>query len=135
MTDALAHLPNPTQHGQLGTLYLAHFGQAVGSGARHYLGWSSKPDERVIAHRCGRSRVKLMQLANEVGWEIVATWPGMTRQDERRMKNRGGLAEHCPLCRAAWLQRRNATQRARRARDGRADRPRKAPRGPLRGGA
>lgn len=120
--------------GQSGTVYLLCLTAAVGSGARHYLGWSGDHERRLEDHRRGRG-ARLLAVANGlgVGYEVVRTWEGLTREDERRMKECGHLALLCPGCGAAARARRNAQQRARRARSGRADRPRGNPRGPLGG--
>jgi predicted GIY-YIG superfamily endonuclease len=129
VTDALAHLPKLSL-APVGVVYLLHFSRPVGSGATHYLGWSGDPKKRYEDHVSGKG-AKLLRVASRAGVEvsIVRTWEGMTRYDERRMKSHGNLHLLCPACGEAARVRRNEAQRARRARDGRADRPRGAPRG------
>lgn len=115
-----------------GWLYLIHIDRPVGSGAQHYLGWSADPDRRLNEdHRKGRG-ARLLRVAVRAGvvFDIARRWPNKTRADESAMKRRGHLPQHCPQCREAWRKRRNAHQAARRLKDGRADRPLKAPRGP-----
>ena len=117
---------------QKGDIYLLCFDREVGSGAKHYLGWSSDVNKRLAAHTDGRGS-KLMKLVRSlgVGWSHVRTWRGKTRHDEARMKRNGSLAQHCPRCCDEYRKRRNALQKRRRALHGRADRPRGNPRGPL----
>jgi hypothetical protein len=111
---------------------LAHIDRRIGSGAQHYLGWTQNLATREKAHRSGRGTPLLREAKRlGVGWEIIRTWNEKTRGDERKMKNGGSLSRFCPSYRAAYLQMRNRQQKIRRARDGRADRPRKNPRGPL----
>lgn len=133
-THGLDHLPALTA-GVVGKLYLLCFDEAISGegGARHYLGWSSAPEARLAEHRRGHGAA-LTREANRrgVGYAIVRQWEGKTRADEASMKNGGSLARFCPDCRAAWLAKRNRQQQLRRKKDGRADRPRGNPRGPLR---
>lgn len=110
--------------GQVGSLYLLCFEARIGSGARHYLGWTGDVEKRVEDHRRGRG-ARLLRLARDlgVGFKVTRTWPNMTRADERRLKGRKNHAELCPACRLAHLERRNALQRERRRLNGRSDRP------------
>jgi hypothetical protein len=74
--------------------------------AGHYLGWASNIAERVAEHkRTGRKCAKLLAAVNRAGitWEVVRTWPGLEKADERRLKNRGGSSRHCPRCKARAL--------------------------------
>jgi hypothetical protein len=116
----------------VGVIYLAHLDERIGSGAQHYLGWTSNLEAREEAHRNGRG-AKLLREARRLGvdWRVVRTWDGKTRTDERGMKRGGSLARFCPQCCKAYRKKRNEQQRARRALYGRADRPRGNPRGPL----
>lgn len=85
---------------EMGTIYLLHFSQPYHH-AKHYCGWThnGKLAERLDDHRAGRG-AKLMAVISEAGidFEVAATWAG-TRSDERHIKNRGGLARVCPICR------------------------------------
>jgi hypothetical protein len=87
-----------------GTVYLLHFCDAQGNALRlkhagHYMGWSSDLDARLAAHR-GGTGARLMEVITNAGidWKLVRTWTG-TRKLERKLKNRGGHARVCPVCR------------------------------------
>jgi predicted GIY-YIG superfamily endonuclease len=82
----------------VGTVYLLHFLEPFGH-ARHYLGWSSNLPARLVAHECGRG-ARLTEVAYESGvrWVLSRTWPGVTREYERRLKNRHGSVRLCPAC-------------------------------------
>lgn len=87
-----------------GTVYLLHFSQPIATThtAQHYLGWTRGAlAERLAEHDAGRG-VRLTQVAIErgIGWALARTWPGETRQDERRHKEGSHGARLCPLCRA-----------------------------------
>jgi hypothetical protein len=102
-----------------GTVYLLHFAvpyvpayQEPGKRpqcAQHYLGWSSDLVTRLTAHTNGTG-ANLVRVINEAGisWELARLWEG-DRFLERRLKNRGGRARLCPICRGegtaiAWQQ-------------------------------
>jgi predicted GIY-YIG superfamily endonuclease len=91
---------------ETGTVYLLHFPEAHPSGARHYIGWSTDPLKRLEAHRNGRgSRLTVWMFRAKKPIELVRTWEGKTRGDERRMKRRHQAARLCPMCRPAALAR------------------------------
>jgi hypothetical protein len=87
-------------------VYLLHFDRPYRH-ARHYLGYSrdlQTMHERIDAHYNatpgdGKSH-RLMQVIREAGisFTLARVWPEGTREDERRMKQRGH-ARRCPLCR------------------------------------
>lgn len=81
----------------LGTIYLIHFERPY-KHARHYLGWAKNLDARLKHHRNGTGG-RLMKVIKDEGirWSVVKVWSG-DRHEERRMKNRGGSARHCPVC-------------------------------------
>lgn len=81
-----------------GTCYLLHF-SANYRHARHYLGWTTNLDSRLDAHRTGQG-ARLMEVIRDAGltFELSRTWQG-DRHLERRLKNRGGHARLCPICR------------------------------------
>jgi len=81
-----------------GTVYLTHFDRPYRH-AGHYLGWTSDLDSRLAAHRNGTG-ARLMEVIKEagIGFQLVRTWKG-TRKLERQLKNRGGHARVCPVCR------------------------------------
>jgi predicted GIY-YIG superfamily endonuclease len=83
-----------------GTIYLLHFEQPF-KHARHYMGWASKLEERLYHHEQGTGANLLRHVkAAGISWELVRTWNNVDRNEERRMKNMGGLARVCPLCQA-----------------------------------
>ena len=85
-------------------VYLIHFDRPY-KHARHYTGWTrnAKTLPRRIAHHRNGTGARLMQVVTEAGitFEVAKTWPDGTRDDERRLKRRGGAARICPTCRAA----------------------------------
>lgn len=87
--------------GEVGTIYVIHFHEPY-QHAAHYGGWSRYLEARLRHHLRGTSGVALMRAVYEAGirWEVALTFPG-TRDDERRMKNRGSLKRICPICKAA----------------------------------
>lgn len=89
-------------------LYLFHFEPRYRH-AGHYLGYSADIDRRVLEHLSRGSKAsRLVVAALEAGSvvTVAATFPGLSRIDERRMKRRGGLGRVCPTCRAAGYRRR-----------------------------
>jgi len=82
----------------LGTAYLLHFDQPY-QHASHYLGWSSNLPVRLAAHESGRG-ARLTEVVYEAGirWALTRTWPGVSRDFERALKNQGGASRRCPGC-------------------------------------
>jgi hypothetical protein len=86
-----------------GTVYLIHFDQPY-KHARHYLGFvdggEKQVQNRMRRHRKGRGS-RLIAVITKAGitWRMVRTWPGYTRSQERKLKNQGGAARLCPICR------------------------------------
>jgi len=81
-----------------GTVYLIHFDEPF-KHARHYIGWSSRLEQRLEHHRNGTgSRLMAAVSAAGIGWSVVRTWSG-TRELERRFHNRHGASGLCPTCR------------------------------------
>lgn len=87
-------------------VYLLHFDRAY-KHARHYMGFAADEREfhrRIDAHYDATpgdgKRHRLMQVIRAAGisFTLARTWPGATRADERRMKQRGH-ARRCPICR------------------------------------
>lgn len=75
-------------------VYLLKFNSPIGSGKKYvqyYLGYceDDRFEERMDLHATGRG-ARLTQVAKErgIGFTVARTWPNLTRQDERRMKNR-----------------------------------------------
>jgi hypothetical protein len=71
--------------------------------ARHYLGWSYDVVGRFAEHASGRGGSPLVNAALAAGCELelVRTWVGWGRKDERRLKNTKCVPSYCPRCRAA----------------------------------
>ncbi len=86
------------------TVYLLHFAAPLAH-ARHYMGSTSDLEQRLADHAAGNSRAgRLPQVFAEagIGFELARTWPG-GRTRERQLKEQGGHARKCPICRAASL--------------------------------
>lgn len=82
-------------------IYLLHFDRPF-KHARHYLGWSAtiaSLHRRVDHHEAGTSGARLMEQVKRegIGFTLARIWPEGTKQDERRMKQRGH-ARMCPIC-------------------------------------
>jgi len=89
---------------QPGTVYLLHFLAPIGNFAnrramaRHYIGWSPTPAERIATHTAGNgARIVAHVQALGIGFTVAATWPG-TRRLERQLKNRKNAPRFCPEC-------------------------------------
>lgn len=81
-----------------GTVYLLHFNQPYGH-APHYLGWTEHLEQRLARHHTGGgARLMAVITDAQITWRLAQTWEG-TRAVERRLKNRGGHAWICPICR------------------------------------
>jgi len=111
--------PSPSQP-YAGSVYLLHLQRPL-AGARnqfgpskagHYLGWTQSRSvaRRVALHARGQSGSKYMRQAYVEGcaFTLVRTWTDMSRDDERRLKQRKASGRLCPLCRAAPQVRRAA---------------------------
>jgi predicted GIY-YIG superfamily endonuclease len=83
---------------------LLHFDRSFGpphQQARHYLGFTTRLEERLAEHANGQGANLLRHVrAAGIGWTLVRTWPSATRVDERA-KHTNGHARRCPVCRAA----------------------------------
>lgn len=80
-----------------GTIYLIHFARPYVH-ARHYCGWTTDLDSRLVEHLLGRG-ARLMAVIAEAGipWTLARTWEG-TRARERALKDCGGFSRKCPVC-------------------------------------
>lgn len=80
-------------------VYLCHFTQPY-KHAKHYIGYSDNIADRVYAHQCGTG-ARLMQVIHVagIGFFVSKVWEGASRGFERKLKNRGGAARICPICR------------------------------------
>lgn len=82
-------------------IYLLHFHQPFGH-AEHYLGFTTDAAMlplRLAHHRAGSgSNLCRHAAAAGVTWELARLWPDGDRTEERRLKNRGSSARHCPIC-------------------------------------
>jgi predicted GIY-YIG superfamily endonuclease len=80
-----------------GTVYLIHFDRPY-KHAKHYCGWARDLPARLADHAAGRGpRLMAVIAAAGIGWRLARTWSG-GRTLERRIKDQGSLARHCPLC-------------------------------------
>lgn len=79
-------------------IYLLHFDRPL-SHAKHYLGFSDAPEERIAEHRAGTGKcakiMRALKLAG-IGFKIAWIRPG-DRNRERTLKARG-KSRICPLC-------------------------------------
>jgi predicted GIY-YIG superfamily endonuclease len=82
-----------------GFIYTIHFDEPYAHAA-HYTGWTSDLDARLAAHAAGTG-ARLMEVIKDAGitWTLAEVREG-TRNDERRLKNRGGASRRCPICAA-----------------------------------
>lgn len=89
-----------------GVLYVIHFSSAIGDHARHYMGWTTNLQGRLVAHAQGLGS-KLTREAHRLGVTFALTWKGVgTRSDEAYIKRNRRLAELCSLCRDEALEKR-----------------------------
>lgn len=98
----------PDAYATVGTAYLLHFDRPIGNprnplgAAMHYTGWAEDPDARIERHAAGHSDAKIMAYVVGVagiGFRVAKVWTCVDRYFERRLKNRGGAARYCPICR------------------------------------
>lgn len=100
-------------------IYILHIDPPL-KHARHYVGWTKDTDvsRRVEEHltQSGSRPSRLVGAALAAGCAVTlaGTMEG-DRNFERQLKNRGGAAKYCPLCRPARNAREAARARARRA--------------------
>ena len=82
----------------VGTVYLLHL-QTPYRHAKHYTGWSANLPARLADHEAGRG-ARLLAVTTEAGIHAILarTWPGVTREVERRLKRQGGASRRCPVC-------------------------------------
>lgn len=93
--------PAPTEPTQVGDVYVLHFSTPY-KHAGHYIGWAKDADARIRAHREGRGgRLTQVAVRNGIELQVAAIHHGVTRDFERRLKNRGGASRVCPICIAA----------------------------------
>ena len=81
-------------------IYLIHFHTPY-KHAKHYMGSTDDLTRRLHEHERGNG-ARLMEVICEAGisWTLARAWQG-DRKRERQLKNRGGAARICPLCRRA----------------------------------
>lgn len=84
---------------RVGTIYLIHFERPF-KHAMHYMGFSQNLPQRLKSHKQGCGS-KLMRAVSAAGirWAVVETWTG-DRHLERKLKNQGGHAKKCWICKA-----------------------------------
>lgn len=83
-----------------GIIYLLHFDTPF-KHAKHYKGFTTNLEQRMKEHGTGRG-ARLMEVIHAAGitWQLAATWNG-TKRLERQIKNRGGAAKLCPICKGS----------------------------------
>lgn len=82
-------------------VYLIHLEVAY-KHAQHYLGFVDEDDkvlERLAKHQAGIGS-KFLRAVNAAGirYFIAHVWPGYTRTQERKLKNRKNSRKLCPIC-------------------------------------
>lgn len=82
-----------------GTIYLLHFSEPYVR-ARHYLGWTERDvSARLAEHLKGKGSPLVRAVVSAgITVSLVRTWEGVTRHEERRLKNLKGIKRHCPAC-------------------------------------
>ncbi len=71
-------------------LYLVHFDWPFGH-ARHDLGYAENAERRMRRHLAGRgSRLLAYVIETGIGVTLARTWEDGDREQERRLKRRGG---------------------------------------------
>ncbi len=128
-TQRNASLPPASTNGQgapRGTVYLLHFDQRY-QHAGHYTGWADDLDQRLAAHQRGAG-ARLVEVITRagIGFRLARIWPGASRARERSLKNSGGAARRCPICkdeRAAQRESRSAPTRGHGRGEGPGGRP------------
>jgi hypothetical protein len=98
-------LNGPASSTGAGFVYLVHFLDVLGNQANphgmasHYLGWSSTPERRLVAHAAARgSRIMAEVERRGIPWLVVGTWPG-PRELERAAKRQRNAWRFCVVCR------------------------------------
>lgn len=87
-------------------VYLLHFDERIGGpgskGAQHYLGYAGPEGlwKRLRQHATGDHGAKITKAFRLRGipYRLARTWPGATRDDERRLKRNGHVNRYCPIC-------------------------------------
>ena len=108
---------SPRQENVVGDCYLLHFSRPISEThtCQHYLGWSEDLGKRLAAHKAGKGS-NLTAVAKRLGitYRVVRVWEGVTRDFERKLKNRKNAPGLCPVCvgRKAAKKARNAKRRA-----------------------
>lgn len=76
---------------RVGYVYILEFTQPLGNErhqAKYYLGWAMDVEERLEEHEAGHgAAITRAAIERGFGLKLVAIIPGMTRNDERRLKN------------------------------------------------
>jgi hypothetical protein len=86
----------------VGNIYLLHFSKPH-LHAGHYLGWTEGPVEvRVERHKaCHGSPLVAAAIRNGSEIILARSWSNVTRAEEKRLKEVGGLRRQCPICKEA----------------------------------
>jgi predicted GIY-YIG superfamily endonuclease len=83
--------------GTSGVVYLLCFDSPFGH-AQHYMGWTSNLHMRLAHHAAGTGANLLKHVAAAgISWTLTGLVYG-DRNEERRLKNRGGHARKCYAC-------------------------------------
>lgn len=81
-------------------VYLLHFDRPY-KHAKHYVGWSSDIESRLLAHKNGRGARLIEVISNEgIAARLVRVWPRRTRRFERQLKRNSHIPAACPECKS-----------------------------------
>jgi predicted GIY-YIG superfamily endonuclease len=101
-------------HTMVGSVYLIHFHlpgdpETVatlntwgGAGARHYMGFATDLERRMVEHRRATPKhgAKILKHVINAGldWSVVRVWTPANIEFENRMKRNARLTMLCPIC-------------------------------------
>lgn len=85
---------------QTGTVYILHFDTPFHH-ARHYVGFTARDIyERFREHASGQGAKLMLAVSKaEIGFTVCKTFPGKSREFERKIKKQKNGWKHCPKCR------------------------------------
>jgi hypothetical protein len=83
----------------MGKIYLLHFDEPY-KHAAHYLGYVKKDIDQRLESHTNNPDVRLLQVIKEagIGFSLARVWNNVSRKEERRLKNTGGMSRYCPIC-------------------------------------
>lgn len=84
-------------------VYLIHLDRPLAH-ARHYIGFTQRNfKKRYMDHLTGKgARMLEVCVQRGITFDVVRIWRGADRSFERKLKNRHGAADLCPICNAKF---------------------------------